>query len=104
MGPVVLGKYSNMRNRSKALKIYTIVMIIATIVVMIYSFFFYLDYAVTYKYTIDNGFSNPDIIYPKVKREAEINYLLLLSKGIIGYSLFVIIGLIWWLLGKRDNN
>ena len=72
MGPVVLGKYSNMRNRSKALKIYTIVMIIATVVVMIYSFFFYLDYAVTYKYTIDNGFQIQISYIQKLKEKPRL--------------------------------
>jgi hypothetical protein len=104
MAQVLLGKFNYMKNRSKAFKIYTVVMIIVSITVLIYCFFFYLDYAVTYKYTIDNGLSNTDIIYPKVKREAEINYLLFLSKAIMGYSIFVIIGLIMWLFGKRDKN
>lgn len=98
---VVLGKYIYMKNRSKVLKIYTVVMIIVSIIVLIYCFLFYLDYSVILKYTIDNGFSNTDIIYPKVKRKAEINYLLLLSIVFIGYSIFVIIGLIWWLFEKK---
>lgn len=104
MGQVVLGKYIIMGINNKALKVYTVIMIILSFIVLIYCFFFYLDYAVTYKYTIDNGFSNTDIIFPKDKREAEISYLLILAKSLIGYSIFVIIGLIWWIIGKRDSS
>jgi ABC-type uncharacterized transport system permease subunit len=87
---------------NKALKVYTVIMIILSFIVLVYCFFFYLDYAVTYKYTIDNGFSNTDIVFPKDKREAEISYLIIFAKSLMGYVIFVIIGLIWWLIGKRD--
>ena len=82
MGQVVLGKYIIMGINNKALKVYTVLMIILSFIVLVYCFFFYLDYAVTYKYTIDNGFSNTDIIFPKDKREAEISYLLILAKSL----------------------
>jgi|GEM_PF-5606548 len=88
---------------NKALKAYTVILIILSIIVLAYCFFFYLDYSVTYKYTIDNGFSNTDIIFPKDKREAEISYLLLLVKWLMVYSVLVIIGLIWWTIGKRNS-
>lgn len=104
MGRVVLGKYIIMKINNKALKIYTVIMIILSFIVLVYCFFFYLDYAVTYKYTIDNGFSNSDIIFPKDKREAEISYLLILAKSLMGYSIFVIIGLIWWIIEKRNSS
>jgi len=104
MGQVVLGKYIIMEINNKALKIYTVIMIIISFIVLVYCFFFYLDYAVTYKYTIDNGFSNTDIIFPKDKREAEISYLLILAKSLMGYSIFVIIGLVWWIIGKRNSS
>lgn len=93
-----------MKINNKALKIYTVIMIILSFIVLVYCFFFYLDYAVTYKYTIDNGFSNSDIIFPKDKREAEISYLLILAKSLMGYSIFVIIGLIWWIIEKRNSS
>lgn len=104
MGQVVLGKCIIMGINNKALKVYTVIMIILSFIVLVYCFFFYLDYAVTYKYTIDNGFSNTDIISPKDKREAEISYLLILAKSLMGYSIFVIIGLIWWIIEKKDSS
>lgn len=88
---------------NKALKAYTVILIVLSIIVLAYCFFFYLDYSVTYKYAIDNGFSNTDIIFPKDKREAEISYLLHLAKWLMCYSILIIIGLIWWIIGKRNN-
>ena len=55
---------------NKALKAYTVILIILSIIVLAYCFFFYLDYSVTYKYTIDNGFSNTDIIFPPPNYDA----------------------------------
>lgn len=101
MGQVVLGKSIIMKVKNKALKTYTIIVIIMSFTVLIYCILFYLEYSVTYKYTIDNGFSNTDIIFPKDKRGAEINYLLFLTKLLMSYSIFIIIGLFWWVLGKR---
>ena len=104
MGQVVLGKYTIMGINNKALKLYIVLMIILSFVMLAYCFFFYLDYSVTYKYTIDNGFSNTEIIFPKEKREAELFYLLILAKSLMGYFVLVIIGLIWWIIGNRDSR
>ena len=104
MVQMVYGKYIPMKIINKALQIYTVIMIIISLIVLVYCIFFYLDYAVTYKYTIDNGFSNTDIIFPKDKREAEINYLLILAKSLMGYSIFVIFGFVWWVLKKKANK
>lgn len=104
MRQVVLRKYIIMKINNKALKIYTVFMIILSFIVLLYCFFFYLDYAITYKYTIDNGFSNSDIILPKDKRETEISCLLILAKSLMCYFIFVIIGLVWWIIGKINSS
>jgi len=79
----------------KILSVFFKVMIAASVVVLLYCLFFYLDYSVILKYTVNNGFSKENIIYPKDKREMEINNLLILAKALIVYAGFAILGFIF---------
>ena len=90
--------------KTKFTKISLIVILVISILLLIYNIGFQLDYMVTYKYTVDNGFSSKDIVYPKSDRGAEINYLLTCSKVIMGYLVLVTAVIIFWLYNNKKQK
>ena len=88
----------------KLIKTISIGVLVFSLLILVYCIGFYLDYMVTYKYTVDDGFSNIDITIPKSNRGDEIKYLLLYSKVIFSYALIVTINLIWWLYKSKKKN
>lgn len=91
--------------KSKSTRILLISILVISILLLIYNIGFQIDYMVIHKYTVDNGFPDKDIVFPKLERGAEINYLLLCSKIVLGYILLVICLILYSLFYiKRKNS
>ncbi len=75
-----------------------IIFVILSVIVIIYCFGFILDYLVIVKYTIDDGFSNTEIIISKEDRKEEIELFINYSKWVIIYAFFIISLLIYNML------
>jgi hypothetical protein len=72
-----------------------------TILTLIGSILFLLNYTVEYKYTIDDGFSNTKIFFLKKDRGIEIESLLWESRFLIAYLVVVILYL--WTSFKHNK-
>jgi len=68
-------------------KIINILFILFSIGIIIYSIGFIIDYMLIIKYSIENGFSNTELIFSKVDRKNEIEILLRYSAVIIVYAI-----------------
>lgn len=65
---------------------------------------FIMDYLVTIKYTIDDGFSDSEIIFSKEERRIEIELLIKYSKVIIIYVFSALILIIYNIIKLKGSR
>jgi len=70
------------------------VMFFASIIVILYNLYLIVDYLVTLKYTVNNGFGNTDIIYSKINRESEMYNLIFYFFVMTLYALITFISIV----------
>ena len=68
---------------------------------IIYSIVFIVDYTLIIKYSIETGFSDTEIIFPKIDRRNEIDILIRYSIAVLFYIMYALV-ILWYSIIRKN--